>query len=119
MLLEGRSDPTTYIDTIEWYNPTSDSKVVGNLPSSAFISDAAVIGNKVYLVVGSTAEATYSGTNFMWPILARSPKWRGEDHSMVLKDDGSLWTMGRNIRDNWGMAPPPTDPRQSRLWMKM
>ena len=57
----GRSDPTTYIDTIEWYNPTSDSwKVVGNLPSSAFISDAAVIGNKVYLVVGSTAEATYS-----------------------------------------------------------
>ena len=92
-------------------------EVVGNLPSSAFISDAAV-GNKVYLVVGSTAEATYSNKLYVADLSPVS-KVAGGGSQHGPKDDGSLGQWGEILRDNWGMAPPPTDPRQSRLWMKM
>ena len=92
----GKSDSSTYPDTIETYDPSSNSwKVVGSLPSSSYAGDATVIGDKVYLVPGHDG-SSHSNKLFVADLSPVSKVAGGMNHSLILKEDSSLWAMGEN-----------------------
>jgi alpha-tubulin suppressor-like RCC1 family protein len=96
----GRNLSGTYLHSIESYNPVSNSwEVVGNLPVSSYVGEVGVIGNQVYLAVGSTSGGVYSDKLYvsdLSPLQAVASNGNSNPNTILIKQDGTFWGMGRN-----------------------
>ena len=96
----GRSNPSTYLDTIESYDPDSDSwSVVGSLPSTSYAGGVAVIEDKLFLLVGSTASGAHYSNKLYVSDMQSVREIRGNSstgHTLLVKADNSFGAMGQN-----------------------
>jgi len=100
LFIGGGRNTSTYQSTIESYDPVSNSwEVVGHLPVSSYAGDVGVIGNQVYLAVGSTSSGVYSDKLYvsdLSPFQAVASNGSSNPNTILIKQDGTFWGMGRN-----------------------
>ena len=96
LYVAGGYDGVDYLDSIESYDPVSNSwSIMGTLPHSIYQSDAVVVNEEVFLVGGETNASRFPAgmtTLNSSPLTFAS----GNSHSILIKQDDTFWGMGRN-----------------------
>ena len=96
LYVAGGYDGVDYLDSVESYDPVSNSwSIMGTLPHSIYQSDAVFTNEEVFLVGGETNASRFPAT---MTTLNSSPLTfaSGNSHSILIKQDGTFWGMGRN-----------------------
>ena len=68
------------------------------------------------MVVGHDG-SSYSNKLYVADLSPVSKAAGGMNHSLILKEDSSLWAMGENQYGQSGDGTPPIGPHRSGLWM--
>jgi uncharacterized repeat protein (TIGR02543 family) len=99
-LYAGGGSNGSYLKSVESFDPVSNQwQEVGEFPQISYASGFAQLGNKLFLVGGGVSTGVFSDKLYvsdLSPIQAVASNGNSNPNTILIKQDGTFWGMGRN-----------------------